>query len=170
MKRLISRRKTKWLKFGLQCVYVLFVSIAVLLIGIGMSKTHIDLNHAGHSTGKLSSVKLTANKNGRSNLTIQLLGDEHAYSLYRFSQDYQPLIRRLEYGAPTTIYYNPTFSTAMNYEIYQISTPNGIVYAKDEYERSEQVGGRYWVIPVSLVLFVAGFFSVRKSYRKLTAN
>lgn len=167
MKRLISRHRLQMFKFVLQCIFVLFLSTATLLVGIGMSSTHIDLNSAEHSTGEVTSMEETPNKNGRSNLTLRIQGDEHRYSLYRFSQEYKSLIEKLSIGGVVTIYYNASNSTSMNYEVYQIKTSRGVVYSKSELEHREQLAGRYIAIPGGILLFVGGCYDIRKRYRKL---
>jgi ribosomal protein L21E len=167
MKRLFSRRRLQMFKLVLQCVFVLFLSTVTLLVGIGMSSTHIDLNRAEHSTGEVTSMEETRNKNGRSNLTLRIQGDEHRYSLYRFSQEYEPLMEKLSMGGVVTIYYNPSNSTSMNYEVYQVKTSRGVVYSKSEHENREQIAGRYIAIPGGILLFVGGCYDIRKRYKKL---
>ncbi|WP_295772358.1 hypothetical protein [uncultured Mucilaginibacter sp.] len=109
----------------------------------------------------------TPNKNGRSNLTLRIQGDEHRYSLYRFSQEYKPLMEKLSIGDAVTIYYNASNSTSMNYEVYQINTSRGVVYSKSEHENREQLAGRYIAIPGGILVFVGGYYDIRKRYKKL---
>jgi len=167
MKRLISTRKLQMFKLFFQFIFVLFLSTATLLVGTGMGSTHIDLSRAKHIKGKVTSMEKTTNKNGRSNLTLRIQGDERRYSLYRFSQEYQPLINKIGIGGLVTIYYNASSSTSMNYEVYQIATLRGVVYSKSEFEHREHLAGKYIAIPGGILLLVGGCYDIRRRYKKL---
>jgi len=158
------------LKLVLQAFAVLFLFAATFFVGLTMSWTNIDLAREGRSTGIVSSAELTSNKNGRSNLTIRLKDDSNKYSLYRFSQAYQPIIDMLKNGDQVTIFHNKAGSASMNYEIYQINTPKGVAYSKTEHESRERMAGRYIALPGSLIILIAGFWDIRKRYKKISAK
>lgn|GEM_PF-3396337 len=170
MKTRNLRHTLQMLKLVLQAFAVLFLFAATFFVGLTMSWTNIDLAREGRSTGIVSSAELTGNKNGRSNLTIRLKGDSNKYSLYRFSQEYQPIIDRLNNGDQVTIFHNKFGSASMNYEIYQINTAKGVVYSKTEHESRERMAGRYIAIPGGLAILIGGFWVIRKRYKKISAN
>jgi len=167
MKRVLQN-----LKFIIGTVLWILIIAAMFLVGWGMGFTSVDLSKANSKTGVVRSAIIqqsTGSKAlpGQTDLIIYLDNEDNGFWIYRASHDYNDISSRLAKGTQITIYYTYLTVSGGYYPAYQIQANNAVIYSKDEYNRKEQLAGRFLVLPGSVIMFV---MLIYQSYKKLFKN
>lgn len=158
--------------FGIGCWFL--ITIAVFLVGWGMSFTSVDLSTAPKTIGLISSVSVKPTSAGRAGnvnaLVFQVDNDPAGYWIYRASRNYSSISDSLPIGTEVTIYHSNKIQSNGLYTVYQLEDKSHVVYSKDEYEGKEKLGGRLIVLPGAFVLLIVIFYQIKKRRRLGVAN
>jgi hypothetical protein len=153
--------------FGIFCSFLL--TVAVFLVGWGMSFSSVNLNNVSNAKGTITFVELEQNKGskaypGQMNLVIYVDNRKPGFWLYRASQNYSDLISALHVDDNVTVYYDEN-GGANGYMIYQLGNSKEVIYSKEEYEKKEKFAGRFIALPGSFIMLGILVFQVRKRFK-----
>lgn len=158
--------------FGIVCWFL--ITIAMFLVGWGMSFTSVDLSMAPKTIGLVSSISIKPTSAGRAGnvnaLVFQVDYDPAGYWIYRASGSYSNISDSIPVGTKVTIYHNGNIQSNGLYTVYQLEDKSHVVYSKDEYERREKLGGRLIVLPGAFVLLIVIFYQIKKRRRLGVSN